>query len=81
MINGFFVAAEFAIASVPPTRMEQLAEEGSAQAKRVLEILRTPKRMSNYLSTVQAGVTLASLGLGMYGEHAVAERFTSGRRG
>ena len=73
VINGFFVAAEFAIASVPPTRIEQLAEEGSAQAKHVLEILRTPKRMSNYLSTVQAGVTLASLGLGMYGEHAVAE--------
>lgn len=73
LINGFFVAAEFAIAAAPPTRIAQLAEQGSQQAAHVLAILRNPKRMSNYLSTVQAGITLASLGLGMYGEHAVAE--------
>ncbi len=73
LINGFFVAAEFAIAAVPATRMAQLAETGSSTAASVLRILREPKRMSSYLSTVQAGITLASLGLGMYGEHAVAE--------
>ncbi|MFN8446225.1 MAG: hemolysin family protein [Caldilineaceae bacterium] len=72
IINGFFVAAEFAIAAVPATRMAQLAEQGLAKAQQVLNVLREPQRMSNYLSTVQAGITLASLGLGMYGEHALA---------
>lgn len=72
LINGFFVAAEFAIAAVPATRMAQLAEQGSAKAQHVLDVLHEPRRMSNYLSTVQAGITLASLGLGMYGEHALA---------
>lgn len=72
LINAFFVAAEFALAAVPATRMAQLAEQGSARAQHVLDTLRHPKRLSNYLSTVQAGITLASLGLGMYGEHALA---------
>src|SRR5690606_37892197 len=73
LVNGLFVAAEFGIAAAPRTRIQQLAEEGVAAARHVLATLRTPRMLNRYISTAQVGITLASLGLGMYGEHAVAE--------
>ena len=73
VVNGLFVAAEFAIAAAPRARVAQMAEEGSAAARRVLEILRHPELLNRYISTAQVGITIASLGLGMYGEHVVAE--------
>ena len=75
IINGFFVAAEFAIAAAPRTRVAQMAEAGSVPAQRVLIILRTPDLLNRYISTAQVGITIASLGLGSYGEHAIAEWF------
>ena len=72
IVNGVFVAAEFAIASVPHTRVTQMAESGSKSARRVLETLRTPDLLNRYISTAQVGITLASLGLGMYGEQTLA---------
>ena len=73
LINGFFVAAEFAVAGASRPRVAGLAEEGSASAEHVLSILNDPQAINRYLSTAQIGITIASLGLGMYGEHAVAE--------
>ncbi|MDQ3250417.1 MAG: hemolysin family protein, partial [Chloroflexota bacterium] len=73
LINGFFVAAEFAVAGANYTRIAQMADAGSGGARRVLTILRSPALLNRYLSTAQIGITLASLGLGMYGEHAIAE--------
>ncbi len=73
VVNGFFVAAEFAIAAAQRARVSQMAESGSAAAKRILEILRQPELLNRYISTAQVGITIASLGLGMYGEHAVAD--------
>ncbi|MCS6828756.1 MAG: hemolysin family protein [Caldilinea sp.] len=73
LLNGLFVAAEFGIASAPRTRLQQLAEEGVAAARRALDILRTPRKLNRYISTAQIGITVASLGLGMYGEHTVAD--------
>jgi CBS domain containing-hemolysin-like protein len=73
LINGFFVAAEFAVAAASRPRVAQLAASGSSSARRVLKILSDPLEINRYLSTAQIGITLASLGLGMYGEHAVAE--------
>ncbi len=67
-INGFFVAAEFAFVAVRKSRIEALAAEGKAAAKRLLEIL---NNMSAYLSASQLGITLASLGLGALGEPVV----------
>ncbi len=72
-INGLFVAAEFAIAAAPRARVAQMAESGSVAAKRILKILRQPELLNRYISTAQVGITIASLGLGMYGEHVLAE--------
>lgn len=72
ILNGVYVAAEFAIASAPHTRVAQMVEAGSKVARRILRILRNPYLINRYISTAQIGITLATLGLGMYGEHTVA---------
>lgn len=73
LLNGLFVAAEFAIVGAPRTKIAQRADAGSGTARRVLSILRSPDRQNRYLATAQIGITVVSLGLGMYGEHVVAE--------
>lgn len=71
LINGVFVAAEFAIIGVRDTQMEQMADEGNPVAGNVLQILELRPRLDHYIATAQLGVTLASLGLAMYGEPAI----------
>lgn len=73
LLNGLFVAAEFSLIAAPPTRIAQKADAGSTDARRVLSILRNPTAQNRYLATAQIGITVVSLGLGMYGEHAIAE--------
>jgi CBS domain containing-hemolysin-like protein len=73
LLNAFFVAAEFAIAAAPGPQLARLAESGSGVARRALAVLRSTRLLNEYISTAQVGITIASLGLGMYGEHAVAE--------
>ncbi|CAN5696916.1 hemolysin family protein [soil metagenome] len=73
LINGIFVAAEFAVAGANHTRVAQMAETGSQGAQRVLRILRNSRLLNRYLSAAQVGITLASLGLGMYAEPVFAE--------
>jgi len=73
LANAVFVAGEFAIVGVPRTSIERLASLGNTLARRVIRILDSVKRRDRYLATTQIGVSLASLGLGMYGEHVVAE--------
>ena len=72
LINGLFVAAEFAIIGVRPSRLEQLASQGSAAARRVLAVLRDRTNVDRYIATAQLGITIASLGLGMYAEPVIA---------
>jgi CBS domain containing-hemolysin-like protein len=72
LLNGLFVAAEFAILGVRTTRLTQLAQEGSATARRVLDTVKDRAKVDRYIAAAQLGITLASLGLGMYGEPAIA---------
>jgi magnesium and cobalt exporter, CNNM family len=67
LVNGIFVAAEFAIVKVRPTQLAELAAAGSNRARMARRIA---KRLDSYLSATQLGVTLASLALGWVGEPA-----------
>lgn len=73
LLNGFFVSAEFALATAPISRVARLAETGSRTAQQVLDILRNADLFDRYIATAQVGITLASLGLGMYGEYTLAQ--------
>jgi len=70
-INGIFVAAEFAIIGVRDTQMEQMADEGNPIAGNVLKVLEIRPQLDHYIATAQLGISLASLGLAMYGEPAI----------
>lgn len=72
LLNGMFVAAEFAIIGVRPTRIKQLADEGNVVAKRLYITMKDPGKVDRYIASAQLGITLASLGLGMYGEPIIA---------
>lgn len=69
LVNGFFVAAEFAIVKLRRTQAEALAASGNPFG-RALKSVRT--HLDAYLSACQLGITLASLGLGWIGEPAFA---------
>jgi CBS domain containing-hemolysin-like protein len=63
-INGFFVAAEFALVKLRDTQLEPLVVKGQRRARMARHLL---KNLDGYLSACQLGITLASLGLGYVG--------------
>jgi len=69
VVNGFFVAAEFALVKARGFRIEAQASEGSTAARLTLRI---QANLEAYLAACQLGITMASLGLGWVGEPAVA---------
>ncbi|WP_020615829.1 hemolysin family protein [Paenibacillus daejeonensis] len=69
-MNGFFVAAEFAMVKVRGTRIDTLVTEGNRRAKFASHLT---NNLDAYLSACQLGITLASLGLGYVGEPAIAK--------
>ncbi len=76
--NAFFVAAEFSLVAVRPTRIQQLKEAGSSGAAVVESLL---KDLDRILSGVQVGITIASLLLGWFGELTLARVFEPLLRG
>lgn len=70
LLNGFFVAAEFAIVKVRASQVELKAKTGNQTAKVAKNIL---NNLDAYLSATQLGITLASLGLGWIGESVVTK--------
>jgi CBS domain containing-hemolysin-like protein len=69
-VNGFFVAAEFALVRARRSRIEEMAQEGQAGARIALTEL---EEITEYLSACQLGITLASIGIGFLGEPAIAQ--------
>jgi CBS domain containing-hemolysin-like protein len=67
LLNGFFVAAEFALVRVRPTQLDAGAGPGLRRARLARHMT---QHLDAYLSATQLGITLASLGLGWIGEPA-----------
>ncbi|MFC7441926.1 hemolysin family protein [Laceyella putida] len=67
LLNGFFVAAEFAIVKVRSTRIAQMEDRRGRVAQKILA------NLDAYLSATQLGITLASLALGWIGEPAIVK--------
>ena len=70
LVNGLFVAAEFALVRTRKGRIEALAKEGEAGAEQALEQIET---IDESLAACQVGITLASIGIGFLGEPAIAD--------
>src|SRR5436190_23788474 len=69
-LNGFFVAAEFALVKIRSSQLDPLIEERNKKAKLAKRIT---EHLDAYLSACQLGITLASLALGWIGEPFVKE--------
>ncbi len=69
LLNGFFVAAEFALVRARKATLEAQGEEGRGSAATAAAMM---DDLSRYLSACQLGITLTSLGIGFLGEPAVA---------
>ena len=70
VLNGIFVAIEFALARVNKTRIEQKAKEND---KTAILILKALNNIESYISASQIGITIASLVLGAFAELSIAE--------
>lgn len=69
LINGFFVAAEFALVKVRASQLDVVIQKGSSRAKLAKELI---SKLDAYLSATQLGITLASLALGAVGEEVIS---------
>src|SRR5581483_11514661 len=73
LLNGFFVAAEFALVRIRETQLDMLVAKGSRRARLARHIIH---HINSYLSATQLGITMVSLGLGYLGEPLFAALLT-----
>lgn len=69
IINGILASSEISLVSLKRVKLKQKAESGDRKAKRLLEIKQNP---SDFLSTIQVGITLAGLLSGAFAADALA---------
>jgi putative hemolysin len=72
LLNGYFVAAEYALVTVRRTRLHELEQQGNRRARLVLSLTQEPPR---FIAAMQLGVTVTSLAIGALGEHALTHAF------
>jgi CBS domain containing-hemolysin-like protein len=72
VLNGLFVAAEFALVSVRKTRVEEMVGQGVKGARAVEAAL---SKLDRSIAATQLGITLTSIGMGFVGEPALAGLF------
>jgi putative hemolysin len=72
LLNGFFVAGEYALVTARKTRIQELVQQGNRRARAVLKIVANPPR---FIAAMQLGVTATSLAIGALGEQALAKVF------
>jgi len=72
LTNALCVSAEFAIISAPRPTLEHKSNQGDAFARRLLRLLTSPVSQQQFIATSQLGITVASLGLGMFAEHTLS---------
>ncbi|MCW3075545.1 MAG: hemolysin, partial [Bacteroidetes bacterium] len=70
LLNGFFVAAEFALVKIRASQLDLKAKKGSSRAKLAKSMI---EKLDAYLSATQLGITLASLALGAVGEGVISQ--------
>lgn len=73
LLNGFFAGSELAFISINNNKLKILAEEGNRKAIKILNLKEMPNR---FLSTIQIGVSLASILSGAFGADAFAQVLT-----
>src|SRR5262245_40122669 len=71
-LNGFFVMGEYALVRSRRTRLETMRDEGARGAALALHEI---DEIGDYISTVQVGITMTSIGIGALGEPVLAELF------
>ena len=72
-LNAVCVCSEFALISAPRATLDQQPAHLRFFARRVHDVITNPIKQDRYVATSQVGITIASLGLGMFGEHAIAQ--------
>jgi CBS domain containing-hemolysin-like protein len=73
-LNAFFVGAEYGLVTSRRTRIMELEHQGNKRARAVLKITADPPR---FISAMQLGVTVSSLGIGALGEQVLAHKLDS----
>lgn len=74
LFNGFFAGSEIAFISINNNKLKAMADDGHKKANKILHLKETPNR---FLSTIQIGVSLASILSGAFGADAFAEVLTN----